>query len=347
MVELDALQGYNFRWRGGISMRKFKKSLLTIGATLLVVAGLGGCGNSNDNKQSASQSTSTSQVKAAKAAYDKALTQLDNGQVNKAYETLKPYKDSEVEKVNQLANNTSDLKVVKDNLDANKLKNAKTKLADLLEVTTPTEFVKQVKATNKEYNVVNLANTYYAEIQKYYQAQKYNEAQGSLESLEDLDSNYKVVAELQQKAKSYKQKVAAALAEDASKSSAATVSSSSTTSTYVNTKNSTLASSQYSSQTGADISSAPSQAVSSVANQLADEGIISQFQAASGVVKQTGDQYFTQDQGDNNYLIEIRTTSATNPGVSVLKGMYRFNTQTKVVQKMDSLTGSYKQVNVN
>ena len=75
-------------------MRKFKKSLLTIGATLLVVAGLGGCGNSNDNKQSASQSTSTSQVKAAKVAYDKALTQLDNGQVNKAYETLKPYKDS-------------------------------------------------------------------------------------------------------------------------------------------------------------------------------------------------------------------------------------------------------------
>ena len=328
-------------------MRKFKKSLLTIGATLLVVAGLGGCGNSNDNKQSASQSTSTSQVKAAKVAYDKALTQLDNGQVNKAYETLKPYKDSKDEQVSQLANNTGDLKVVKDNLNANKLKNAKAKLADLLEVTKPTEFVKQVKATNKEYNVVNLANTYYAEIQKYYQAQKYNEAQGSLESLEDLDSNYKVVAELQQKAKSYKQKVAAALAEDASKSSAATVSSSSTTSTYVNTKNSTLASSQYSSQTGADISSAPSQAVSSVANQLADEGIISQFQAASGVVKQTGDQYFTQDQGDNNYLIEIRTTSTTNPGVSVLKGMYRFNTQTKVVQKMDSLTGSYKQVNVN
>lgn len=325
-------------------MRKFKKSLLTIGATLLVVAGLGGCGNSNDNKQSASQSTSTSQVK---AAYDKALTQLDNGQVNKAYETLKPYKDSKDEQVSQLANNTGDLKVVKDNLNANKLKNAKAKLADLLEVTKPTELVKQVKATNKEYSVVNLANTYYAEIQKYYQAQKYNEAQGSLESLEDLDSNYKVVAELQQKAQSYKQKVAAALAEEASKSSAATVSSSSTTSTYVNTKNSTLASSQYSSQTGADISSAPSQAVSSVANQLADEGIISQFQAASGVVKQTGDQYFTQDQGDNNYLIEIRTTSATNPGVSVLKGMYRFNTQTKVVQKMDSLTGSYKQVNVN
>ena len=135
-------------------MWKFKKSLLTVGATLIVVAGLGGCGNS-DNKQSASQSTSTSQVKAAKVAYDKALTQLDDGQVNKAYETLKPYKDSEVEKVNQLANNTSDLKVVKDNLDANKLKNAKTKLADLLEVTKPTEFVKQVRATNKEYNVVN------------------------------------------------------------------------------------------------------------------------------------------------------------------------------------------------
>ena len=77
-------------------MRKFKKSLLTIGATLLVVAGLGGCGNSNDNKQSASQSTSTSQVKAAKVAYNKALTQLDNGQVNKAYETLKPYKDSRI-----------------------------------------------------------------------------------------------------------------------------------------------------------------------------------------------------------------------------------------------------------
>lgn len=329
-------------------MWKFKKSLLTIGATVLVVAGLGGCSNSNDNnKQSASQSTSTSQVRAAKIAYEKSLTQLDNGRVNKAYETLKPYKNSKIKKVSQLANDTGDLKIVKDNLSANKLKNAKTKLADLLEVTEPTEFVKQVKATNKEYSVINLANTYYAEIQKYYQAQKYNEAQGSLESLEDLDSSYKVVAELQQKAKSYKQKVAAALAEEASKSSAAMVSSSSTTSTYVNTKNSTLASSQYSSQTGADISSAPSQAVSSVANQLADEGIISQFQAASGVVKQTGDQYFTQDQGDNNYLIEIRTTSATNPGVSVLKGMYRFNIQTKVVQKMDSLTGSYKQVSVN
>lgn len=80
-------------------MRKFKKSLLTIGATVLVVAGLGGCGNSNDNEQSASQSTSTSQVRAAKIAYDKSLTQLDNGRVNKAYETLKPYKNSEIKRL--------------------------------------------------------------------------------------------------------------------------------------------------------------------------------------------------------------------------------------------------------
>ena len=330
-------------------MRKFEKGLLTLGATLVVVLGLGGCSNENNSgKQNASE-TSTSQVADAKAAYAKAITQLDKGQVTKAYETLKPYQDSKVEKVTELATNTKSLKAVKDDLNANKLKKAKIKLADLLEVTDPAALVKQVKATNKEYSVVNLANTYYAEIQKYYQAGKYNEAQGSSESLEDLDSNYKVAAELQKKAESYKQKVAAALAEEASSSSAATTVSSSTTSTssYVNAKSSKLVSSEYSSKTGADITSAPSQAVSSVANQLADSSIISQFQAASGVTKQEGDQYFTQDQGDNNYLIEIRTTSTTNPDVSVLKGMYRFNTQTKVVQKMDSLTGSYKQVNVN
>lgn len=330
-------------------MWKFGKVLLTLGTTFLVVIGLGGCSNESDSgKQSASE-TSTSQVADAKAAYAKAITQLDKGQVTNAYEILKPYQDSKVKKVMDLAANTKDLKVVRDDLNANKLKTAKNKLADLLEVTDPTALVKQVKATNKEYSVVNLANTYYAEIQKYYQAGKYNEAQGSLEALEDLNSNYKVVAELQNKAKSYKQKVAAALAEEASSSSAATVSSSttSTTSSYVNAKSSKLVSSEYSSKTGADITSAPSQAVSSIANQLADSSIISQFQAASGVTKQEGDQYFTQDQGDNNYLIEIRTTSNTNPGVSVLKGMYRFNTQTKVVQKMDSLTGSYKQVNVN
>lgn len=329
-------------------MWKFEKFFLTLSVILLVAVGLGGCSNESSGTKQSTNETSTSQVTVAKDAYNKALTQLNNGQVDKAYKTLKPYQDSQVANVKQLATNTKELKFIQDELAANELKKIKNKLADLLEVTTPSAFVKQVRATNKEYNVVNLANTYYAEIKKYYQAEKYNEAQGSLEALEDLDSSYKVVSELQKEAAGYKQKVATALASKTSSASATTaVSSSATTSSYVNAKSSKLVSSEYSSKTGANITSAPSQAVSSVASQLTNDGIIGQFQAASGVTKQAGDQYFIQNQGNNSYLIEIRTTSSTNPGVSVLKGMYQFNSQTKVVQKMDSLTGEYKQINVN
>lgn len=321
-------------------MQVFNKKLWILIVTIVMVGMLGGCGSVTE-KKTATES-SVIKVSEAKVAYKKALNLLSEGKTSQAYEVLKPYQNSDRQSVKQLVVNLKNLNEVKKELAANNLKVVKNKLADLLEVTKPKEFVKQVRLTNKEYNLISLANTYYQEIQRYYQAGKYNEAQGSLEALNDLESNYQVVNELQTQAKNYKEKIAVALAKQNTSST-----TSSTTSSYVNAKNSKLVESQYSNQTGAALTSASSQAVSSVASELTNNDIINQFQTASGISKQDGDQYFIQAQANKEYLIEIRTVSKTNPNVSVLKGMYRFNSQTKVVQKLDSLTGEYKQISVN
>lgn len=321
-------------------MQVFNKKLWILIVTIIMVGMLGGCGSVTE-KKTATESSVT-KVSEAKVAYKKALNLLSEGKTSQAYEVLKPYQNSDRQSVKQLVVDLKNLNEVKRELEANNLKVVKNKLADLLEVTKPKEFVKQVRFTNKEYNLISLANTYYQEIQRYYQAGKYNEAQGSLEALNGLESNYQVVNELQTKAENYKDKIAVALAKQNTSST-----TSSTTSSYVNAKNSKLVESQYSNQTGAALTSASSQAVSSVASELTNNDIINQFQTASGISKQDGDQYFIQAQANKEYLIEIRTVSKTNPNVSVLKGMYRFNSQTKVVQKLDSLTGEYKQISVN
>lgn len=321
-------------------MQVFNKKLWILIVTIILVGMLGGCGSVTEKKTATE--LSVTKVSEAKVAYKKALNLLSEGKTSQAYEVLKPYQNSDRQSVKQLVVNLKNLNEVKKELAANNLKVVKNKLADLLEVTKPKEFVKQVRLTNKEYNLISLANTYYQEIQRYYQAGKYNEAQGSLEALNALESNYQVVNELQTKAKDYKDKIAVALAKQNTSST-----TSSTTSSYVNAKNSKLVESQYSNQTGAALTSASSQAVSSVASELTNNDIINQFQTASGISKQDGDQYFIQAQANKEYLIEIRTVSKTNPNVSVLKGMYRFNSQTKVVQKLDSLTGEYKQISVN
>lgn len=321
-------------------MQVFNKKLWILIVTIILVGMLGGCGSVTEKKTATE--LSVTKVSEAKVAYKKALNLLSEGKTSQAYEVLKPYQNSDRQSVKQLVVNLKNLNEVKKELAANNLKVVKNKLADLLEVTKPKEFVKQVRLTNKEYNLISLANTYYQEIQRYYQAGKYNEAQGSLEALNGLESNCQVINELQTKAKNYKDKIAVALAKQNTNST-----TSSTTSSYVNAKNSKLVESQYSNQTGAALTSASSQAVSSVASELTNNDIINQFQTASGISKQDGDQYFIQAQANKEYLIEIRTVSKTNPNVSVLKGMYRFNSQTKVVQKLDSLTGEYKQISVN
>ena len=321
-------------------MQVFNKKLSILIVTIILVGMLGGCGSVTEKKTATE--LSVTKVSEAKVAYKKALNLLSEGKTSQAYEVLKPYQNSDRQSVKQLVVNLKNLNEVKKELAANNLKVVKNKLADLLEVTKPKEFVKQVRLTNKEYNLISLANTYYQEIQRYYQAGKYNEAQGSLEALNGLESNYQVVNELQTIAKDYKDRIAVALAKQNTSST-----TSSTTSSYVNAKNSKLVESQYSNQTGAALTSASSQAVSSVASELTNNDIINQFQTASGISKQDGDQYFIQAQANKEYLIEIRTVSKTNPNVSVLKGMYRFNSQTKVVQKLDSLTGEYKQISVN
>lgn len=70
--------------------------------------------------------------------------------------------------------------------------------------------------------------------------------------------------------------------------------------------------------------------------------VLDQFLSASGLQSEDGDQYMVQDQGNGNYQVEVRHTGANqDQNVANLKGLYRFNSHTQQVQKMDVQTGQF------
>lgn len=333
-------------------MKKFNKNVVLGMGLIMLLTSLSACSNSSSSSQKSSASESVTQLdKVANSTYKKAVKNLEDGDVKLAYQNLKKVKIKKTtpNKVRQLKINVTSLYKAKVALENNNVTPAQKKLNTLASVSKPAALQKQIQVVKKEYKVVKLANIYYHETINYYHAEKYSDAKGSLDSLQALSSKYQAVAMLQKKTNKYTTLLNSKLKAESSSNATSATSSSSTSSannsSYTNARNSKLVSSQYSKQTGSNISSATNSQVSAVASQLSDAEVISKFLAATGITQQEGDEYFTQYEGNNEYSIEIRNTSSNNSDISVMKGMYKFNTDTKVAQKQDAITGEYQQIN--
>lgn len=300
----------------------------TIGFVFSLALILGACGK---------QQAQPSLKQQANQAYQAAVIKIKQGDCQAALAKLSEIKDTKQVpvKVTTLKQDLKQTVTAQNALTEGDLTKAQTALLQLDDLSSPQALKKQVKSLNKEYQTVQLAQTYYTEVTDYYQAAKYFAAGGSLQSLQALSSKYQAVKALQNKAKKYN-----TLINTAQKQANASDASDDT-----NARNSKIVQQEYAKQTGQDISSASSQQVSQVAQSLSNDQIIEQFITATAIPKEAGDQYYVQDLGNDEYQIEIRHTSSADSQLSNLKGMYKFNAQTKKAQKLNEITGQYVDIN--
>ncbi len=163
----------------------------------------------------------------------------------------------------------------------------------------------------------------------------------------------KAVAMLQEKEAGYKAKIASAQATVSSEQSSTATSASEVTASsnvtpkagYTNARSSKLLSSEYKKETGSEIASAPSEVVSSMSAKMSNQDVLSAFRKATAIPQEAGDQYYVQDLGNDHYQIEIRHTSPSDPQVSNLKGMYRFDLASGASQKLNEVSGQYEKLN--
>ena len=156
---------------------------------------------------------------------------------------------------------------------------------------------------------------------------------------------------LQEKEAGYKAKIASAQATASSEQSSTATSASEVTASsnvtpkagYTNARSSKLLSSEYKKETGSEIASAPSEVVSSMSAKMSNQDVLSAFRKA--IPQEAGDQYYVQDLGNDHYQIEIRHTSPSDPQVSNLKGMYRFDLASGASQKLNEVSGQYEKLN--
>ncbi len=174
-----------------------------------------------------------------------------------------------------------------------------------------------------------------------------------MQALDSLSSKYQAVAMLQEKEAGYKAKIASAQATVSSEQSSTATSASEVTASsnvtpkagYTNARSSKLLSSEYKKETGSEIASAPSEAVSSMSAKMSNQDVLSAFRKATAIPQEAGDQYYVQDLGNDHYQIEIRHTSPSDPQVSNLKGMYRFDLASGASQKLNEVSGQYEKLN--
>lgn len=301
----------------------------TIGLIFSLALILGACSN---------QQAKPSVKKQANDAYQEAVVKIKQGDCQAALASLADVKETKQTpaKVTELKQDLKQTVAAQNALNDGDLTKAENSLLQLDDVASPQALKKQVKSLNKEYQAVQLAQTYYGEVTDYYQAKKYFAAGGSLQSLQALSSKYQAVKALQTKAKKYTTLIA-----DAQKQSQAQT----VTSADTNARNSQIVQQEYAKKTGQDIANASAAEVSQVAQSLSNDQVLQQFTTATAIPKQAGDQYYVQSLGNNEYQIEIRHTSPADSQLSNLKGMYKFNTQTNKAQKLNEISGQYVDIN--
>lgn len=325
-----------------------KQKILTLSCLVFsVIFILSACSNSQTATKTSESTSQTVQAK-VNERYQSALSYLESGENKQAYDEL-----NKIKNIKQAPTHVRALKADLALLLAAKLSETEKYLGQLEKVESPTALVKQVNELEKEYQAVKLAKHYAAEVEQYYQAGAYQAAGGSLQALDSLSSKYQAVAMLQEKEAGYKAKIASAQATASSEQSSTATSASEVTASsnvtpkagYTNARSSKLLSSEYKKETGSEIASAPSEVVSSMSAKMSNQDVLSAFRKATAIPQEAGDQYYVQDLGNDHYQIEIRHTSPSDPQVSNLKGMYRFDLASGASQKLNEVSGQYEKLN--
>ncbi len=330
-----------------------KQRILTLSCLFFsVIFILSACSNSQTANKTSESTSQTVQAK-VNERYQSALSYLESGENKQAYDELNKIKNIKQAPthVRALKADLALLLAAKKAVTAAKLTETEKYLGQLEKVESPTALVKQVN--EKEYQAVKLAKHYAAEVEQYYQAGAYQAAGGSLQALDSLSSKYQAVAMLQEKEAGYKAKIASAQATVSSEQSSIATSASEVTASsnvtpkagYTNARSSKLLSSEYKKETGSEIASAPSEVVSSMSAKMSNQDVLSAFRKATAIPQEAGDQYYVQDLGNDHYQIEIRHTSPSDPQVSNLKGMYRFDLASGASQKLNEVSGQYEKLN--
>ena len=332
-----------------------KQKILTLSCLVFsVIFILSACSNSQTATKTSESTSQTVQAK-VNERYQSALSYLESGENKQAYDELNKIKNIKQAPthVRALKADLALLLAAKKAVTAAKLSETEKYLGQLEKVESPTALVKQVNELEKEYQAVKLAKHYAAEVEQYYQAGAYQAAGGSLQALDSLSSKYQAVAMLQEKEAGYKAKIASAQATASSEQSSTATSASEVTASsnvtpkagYTNARSSKLLSSEYKKETGSEIASAPSEVVSSMSAKMSNQDVLSAFLKATAIPQEAGDQYYVQDLGNDHYQIEIRHTSPSDPQVSNLKGMYRFDLASGASQKLNEVSGQYEKLN--
>lgn len=349
---------------------KIKKIFLTSFIAFLCLLSLGGCSHSAEKASTAKEATAKKADQKIEEHYQNALSYLESGENKQAYEELGQIKQLKKapRKVKNLYSELGYLLAAKKAVTTNDLEKAQTNLTKLEKITAPTALVTQIKALQKEYQTVKLADHYSDEVKNYYAAGNYVAAGGSLQALDSLSSRYQAVALLQEEVAGYETKIASAqassqvavssqkqataevevdpkTASNRSEQSVTGANMTTETSGYTNARSSKILGAEYKKETGSELTSAPNEAVSSMSVKMSNQDVLSAFRSATTIPQEVGDQYYVQDLGAGLYQIEIRHTSSSQPQVSNLKGMYRFNVDTKVAEKLNEISGQYEKVN--
>lgn len=347
-----------------------KKIFLTSFIAFLCLLSLGGCSNKSSSSATSKEATTKKADQKIEEHYQNALSYLESGENKQAYEELGQIKQLKraPKKVRTLYQELKYLLAAKKAVTTNDLETAQANLAKLAKITAPTALVTQIKALQKEYQTVKLADHYSDEVKNYYAAGNYPAAGGSLQALDSLPTRYQAVALLQEEVADYEAKIANAQASSQANvasqkqtdvqadtataqtpsptdQSASNASTTVETSGYTNARNSKILGDEYKKETGSELTSAPNEVVSSMSVKMSNQEILSAFRNATTIPQEVGDQYYVQDLGAGLYQIEIRHTSSSQPQVSNLKGMYRFDVNTKVAEKLNEISGQYEKVN--
>ncbi|WP_412988875.1 hypothetical protein ACLJJ6_08220 [Pediococcus siamensis] len=268
-----------------------------------------------------SSSTPTNQKKAT-ALLTKAQKEIENGKTTTALATLKKAQklDSNDGKVNELLANVQNYLAAKAALNDGDTSSAESSLNKIsTEQAKSPALTSQAKTLTTQAKQLEQANSLYQSAYDAVTNGYYETAKSSLAQLNALPSNVRAIKKLQDQGAALTNQINVA---QSSSSSAATSSSSSST-----TSESTS-------------SSSSSQTTGSLSDSQIDS-IITSFQSAAGLSSQSGLSYSVSQVATNSYQIEVRQDNSTNT-VGSLTGIYRYNTQTGSVSKLNTISGKYE-----
>ncbi len=295
-----------------------KRSLVAAIAVTMLFS-LSACAKSSQSGTSSSSSVSSTsnrsnQQKVAKL-FKKAQRQIENGQNDEALTTLKRAQrlDSDNAKVNELLANVQNYLSAKAALNEGDTSTAQSNLSKMTsEQTKNNALTSQAKDLNTQASQLKQANTLYQSAYDAVSNGYYETAKAKLAQLNALPSTVKAIKSLQDQGKALTNQINA---------------------------------NQNSSSTSQNASSNATNSSSSASTgRLSDDqndSIIQSFQSAAGITAQTGMSFGVSQIGTNEYQIEVRQSNSTNT-VGSLTGIYRYNSQTGSVSKLNTISGKYE-----